>query len=171
MNKSAISLDHQGENKKQQSTTYCFLATSIDVGATATWQSYLHPCKRQLRKRKTAKTLLVNIWKNNQPLGEGEMEKEQKTSQHLWTTRDKKVAKTETIYIHATSQGLQCPGLKQKTKTKTTTNLLDCSSQLEKENEQQNNCSSEQNFWSSMMLMTFFQVFVPYLVQYQYQVN
>jgi len=68
------------------------------------------------------------------------------------------LAKTETICIWATSQWLQCPGLKQTTTTTTTTNLLDCSRQLVKENKQQNNHSSEQNFLSSMMLQ-FFTVF------------
>jgi len=89
------------------------------------------------------------------------VEKEQGKKLPSWQTKkDNKGengAKAETICIWATLQWLQCLGLKQKTKTTTTTttNLLDCSRQLVKENKQQNNCSSEQNFSSSMMLWFF----------------
>jgi len=148
------------KNKKQQSMTYCFLATSIDVDATMTWQSDLHPCKPQLRKRKTAKTLLVNIWKKQPTSGQRRNGKGMgKTSQHLQTTRDKKVAKTETNCIWATSQRLRCPGWKQKTKTKpkTTTNLFDCSSLSEKENNNKKTTQASRIFeWHGAHVMCFF---------------
>jgi len=96
--KTAINLGYRG--KKQQSMTYCFFlcsrglmtsanamtwrATSVDA-TDVTWQSDLHWCggrsmSTSARKRKTAKTLLVNICKRKKLRAKAKWKRNKKTT-------------------------------------------------------------------------------------------